>query len=505
MKSLIFIISIISLISALGGCDDDTSSSTCNNGILDDTEQCDGLELGGESCTSLGYYGGTLSCTSNCSFDLASCEEAGWCGDGVLNGDEECDENDTGNVSCESLGHGGGILGCTSECTIDITTCENPSVFLIEDLNYQGAFRFAPGTYGNSSVDYAIGTLAYNQDNHSLFIAGHDHQQAVGEFPVVEPGNGTTAAELPVTLEPLQGFVSLLETVDNPDGINRTTGMLYVDGALIVNAENWYDAGGTATDTTLIVNDADNLAGETDGFFKLSGRAHCGGYMGRIPEDFQNDFNATYYTGWSSVYSIVSRYSVGPSLWTFNPAEIISGDASVTPEITAVPYMNFAYHEGMLSERAVENAAQGTEGPFEPASPLWNILSRGVYGFFVPGTRTFAVIGSTGGLTSGIGYKAVQSDGNVCGGPCPYDPDDVYNYYWLFDVDEILAAENLFDPRPYAYGIWELPFDDAGHHRIIGATLDDETGTLYIALANAGQVGDYDRPPVILVYTLPSN
>ncbi len=156
-----------------------------------------------------------------------------------------------------------------------------------------------------------------------------------------------------------------------------------------------------------------------------------------------------------------------------------------------------------LSEGAVDYAAQGEEGPFPPADPLWNILSRGVYAFFVPGTRTFAVIGSSGGLESGIGYKAVQSDGNECGGPCSYEPDDSYNYYWLFDADAILAAANLWEPQPYAFGIWEVPFDAGGEHKVIGATLDAETGTLYVALGNAGQLGDYDRPPLILTYALP--
>ena len=30
-----------------------------------------------------------------------------------------------------------------------------------------------------------------------------------------------------------------------------------------------------------------------------------------------------------------------------------------------------------------------------------------------------AVIGSTAGIDTGIGYKIVQDDDNLCGGPCP--------------------------------------------------------------------------------------
>jgi len=379
----------------------------------------------------------------------------------------------------------------------------DPELITIDDLEFSGAFRFTNGDFGVSSVNYAIGTLAYNPENHSLFIAGHDQQAAIAEYPIVAAGQQTVVADLPETGEPLQPFVSLLDTGGNPESLDRITGMLWVDGALIVNAEQWYDAPADNVDTSLVVADANDLDGAVDGYFELGGAAHSAGYMGPIPAGWQDDFGAEFYTGWSSVYSIVSRYSVGPSLWTFAPSDLLTGSASTDPQITTTAFMNYAYHETHLSDRAVEWADQGELGPFPPASPLWNILSRGVFGFFVPGTRTFAVIGSSGGLETGIGYKAVQDDGTLCGGPCAFGADDSYNYYWLFDVAEILAAQNVFDAQPYAYGIWEVPFDDSGRHKVIGATLDPDGGILYVALGNAGQVGDYDRPPLIITYALP--
>lgn len=41
----------------------------CGNGIIDYPEQCDGLALGGQTCLSLGYNSGSLSCKSNCVYD----------------------------------------------------------------------------------------------------------------------------------------------------------------------------------------------------------------------------------------------------------------------------------------------------------------------------------------------------------------------------------------------------------------------------------------------------
>ncbi|MBW2527627.1 MAG: hypothetical protein JRI23_25825, partial [Deltaproteobacteria bacterium] len=362
---------------------------------------------------------------------------------------------------------------------------------------------FTNGTFGVSDVNYAVGVLAYNPDNDSLFIVGHSHQTAVAEYPIVTPGMQTTVADLPETGDPLQPFTDLLSTGGNPEAIDRITGMLWVDGALIVNAEQWYDAPGDNVDTSLVVEDASDLAGAVDGYFELSGRAQCAGYMGAIPAEWQSAFGAEFYTGWSSVYSIISRYSLGPSLWTFAPTDMVNGSASSNPQINATAFMNYAYGETHLSDRATEWEAQGSTGPFPPASPLWNPLSRGRYGFFVPGTSTFAVIGSTAGLETGIGYKIEQDDGNLCGGPCPYGSDDYTNYYWLFDVEEILAADNVFDPQPYDYGVWDVPFDEGGRHAVIGATLDPQSGTLYVAIANAGQLGDYDRPPLIITYRLP--
>ncbi len=47
--------------------------SVCGNNIKETGEQCDGSDLGGASCSSLGFSGGTLSCTAACDFDTSGC------------------------------------------------------------------------------------------------------------------------------------------------------------------------------------------------------------------------------------------------------------------------------------------------------------------------------------------------------------------------------------------------------------------------------------------------
>ncbi|WP_340200004.1 hypothetical protein [Ascidiimonas sp. W6] len=191
--------------------------------------------------------------------------------------------------------------------------------------------------------------------------------------------------------------------------------------------------------------------------------------------------------------SIISRYSYGPSLFTFNHKDLLLNAAESAGAIKTTPFMNFSFgDENYITPRSDDSGQD-----------LWNYLSKGIYGFIILGTKTFAVFGSTGGITSGIGYKTTQDNGNLRGGYCSYQASDNYNYYWFFDVEEILSAENVYDPRPYAYGEFLISFDDFGANRIIGGTFDHKSNMLYLALKSAGRVGQYDRPPLIVGYRVP--
>ncbi len=50
-----------------------TVNPVCGNGVLETGEQCDGSNLGGQTCFGLGYNGGTLSCNANCVFSTLAC------------------------------------------------------------------------------------------------------------------------------------------------------------------------------------------------------------------------------------------------------------------------------------------------------------------------------------------------------------------------------------------------------------------------------------------------
>jgi len=58
--------------------------TVCGNGSIDSGEECDpkGPVLGGQTCQSLGYSGGTLSCKPSCEFDTSNCTSGGGGGGG---------------------------------------------------------------------------------------------------------------------------------------------------------------------------------------------------------------------------------------------------------------------------------------------------------------------------------------------------------------------------------------------------------------------------------------
>ncbi len=362
----------------------------------------------------------------------------------------------------------------------------------IGNFAYRGAFRVSSQDYGASSSNYAVGTLAYNRANRSLFIVGHSHDNAIAEFTIPNQlGTSRSLSSLPVVDKPRQPFTTVLDRVSNPDALDRITGLYVLDNSLVVNAERWYDASGGARDTTLVISNANDLDGQVTGMHKMEGGAKAAGYMSPVPSEWQSTVGGSILSGWASNYSIISRYSQGPSLFGLDAGSI---KRTSPGPIATNTQMVFPENSPLAS-----NARETKRGT---ASPTWNFLSRGVYGFIVPGTRTFAVVGSSGGIDSGIGYKITQDNGNLCGGYCSYKAADVYNYYWLFDLDEIASAKDPSSPRPYDSGRWSVPFDGNGQHRINGATFDPESSTLYMSLDEAGQVGSYDRPPVIVAYQI---
>ncbi len=108
----------------------------CGNNTINAGEQCDGTALGGMTCLSMCYDGGTLGCTAWCELDFSQCLGTGpICGDGTAECAEECDGTDFKGKSCASFGYAEGNLTCTANCTIDIGGCSGFLYYLSADLD----------------------------------------------------------------------------------------------------------------------------------------------------------------------------------------------------------------------------------------------------------------------------------------------------------------------------------------------------------------------------------
>jgi hypothetical protein len=100
----------------------------CGDGVAGGIEQCDGADLRGETCTSAGFSAGTLVCSA-CIFNTSGCVGVGpVCADDMAEGVEQCDGTDLRGNSCQSLSLGAGELGCKADCSFDVTDCTSQTV-----------------------------------------------------------------------------------------------------------------------------------------------------------------------------------------------------------------------------------------------------------------------------------------------------------------------------------------------------------------------------------------
>ena len=393
------------------------------------------------------------------------------------------------------------VIATGTAAAADPGTAPELPLLRMKDFQYVGAFRLPSRKYGQSDLNYSQGPIALNPDRQSLFIVGHAHQQAIAEFAIPELVDSTVVAELNMAGDPIQPFATILSRVSggNPDGNNRIGGMLYVSGPdgpeLLVNTYEYYDAPGDNKLSMLVIRDANNLAAcKVDGYFEVQGRpGHTAGWFSPIPAEWRSVLGGSFLTGNSSGIPIISRTSVGPSAFVFDPLDV-GGEESVATPISTTRLLDFS-----LAHRLHEDLSNDSR-----KNDLWNHLSRAVYGIIIPGTRTYATFGHCGGNQSGIGYKIVQDNGRRSGGYSSRAVKDNYHYYWLWDVNDLARVKagemNAYDVRPYEYGIFRTPREGSSH-QLGGGAFDPSTGRIYLTAQGAdNQQGTYANPPVIMAY-----
>ncbi|GIW66877.1 MAG: hypothetical protein KatS3mg095_0775 [Candidatus Parcubacteria bacterium] len=144
----------------------------CGNNIKEPGEECDGSDLGGQNCVSLGYSGGTLTCNSNCTFNTSQCTIQPPAGGG---------------------GGGGGYVPSYGTVILSGRAQPNSDVFLMSDgqirasirVDSDGKFRF---TLSNLSPGSYIFTL-YAEDTEGRRTTLHSIPAVVTAGLTIEIGN----------------------------------------------------------------------------------------------------------------------------------------------------------------------------------------------------------------------------------------------------------------------------------------------------------------------------
>lgn len=380
-------------------------------------------------------------------------------------------------------------------------------------IEYVGGFRVMGGKVGEgeySILGYSPGPFTIDEVNNSIFMVSMDYEQGFGEINLPQLTNSQDPHDFIQADTVIQQFQDIYGTERDVTGISgyfRVTGLHKINNQLIVNYMNWYDAPGTETDTTMIFKDASNFKdSQLIGPFQLEGRAHAGGWISPIPTEWQTPLGGTHISGMSQG-SIISRLSVGPSAFVWTPENDLL-NASQGGPLDTITALDYSLQHILYDTSIFDQQIDGTDNILYnrvdgKKNDLWTVNSSAGYGFIIPGTSTYLVVGHSAGHESGLGYKITQDNGHLCGGPCPKVASDHYNYYWLYDVKDMVSViEGDLEPwevRPYDYGI----FNTIGNtSTLTGAYYDADDDLLYIALKNGDPIPTYDKPPLFLAYHL---
>lgn len=386
----------------------------------------------------------------------------------------------------------------------DLATLQNLPLLTMDKWEYIGGFRLPADNYGDSNVTYAEGIITLGANGQSMYVVGHPYQQAIAEFSIPTLVNSLNVNDFN-RARVIQNFSRVLNRPEtgNPQTMDRIGGMEYINGQLVVNTYIYYDAANIGTHTTLVVKNAANLAGSgVGGYHSYSARAHATGWISKIPSPWQSALGGTYITGDSSGKPIIGRLSVGPSAFAFDPLSMPLSTMSPS-SIQLTKLLDFSLdHIVGIGSQSVESYLNNSTR----TNKLWNHLSKAAYGFVVPGTRTYMTVGFNGGMDSGVGYKITQDNGNLCGGYCAYSASDYANYYWLWDMNDLLKVKagqmNAYDVKPYAYGRFDRPYASNGFNPVLGGAFDEATNTLYLSLER-GEILPYSGwAPTIVAFKL---
>lgn len=335
-----------------------------------------------------------------------------------------------------------------------------------DDLNYLGAFNVPTGDIGNSTFEYGGTAITYNPNNNSLFMVGHDWQQAIAEISIPNPTTGTIETLASASL--VQPFSQVLNRLPNntlqPEETIKVGGLLVHGNELLGTAYEYYDGDGDAVDSHFKASSLNLESSIVSGLFQVGelGGGFVGGYMAEVPPEWQVAFGASHVTGQAAL-SIINRTSAGPALFGFDPAQLGAGVATATP--------------------LVYYPLDHPLAPVQTQNPWFNTTTEITGVVFPEGTDSVLFFGSHGvgpwwyGEADEGGLDLYRQDKG------PHAPEYVYQV-WAYDAKDLVAVKNgLMQPwevQPYDTWTFDLPYFDGGKH-LGGVAYDSASGRLYVS------------------------
>jgi cysteine-rich repeat protein len=213
----------------------------CGDGMVAGPEQCDGdMIADSATCSSFGFYSGTVSCSPFCQFDVTSCDER--CGDSIVQtAYEACDGGAPADQTCLDFGYDLGWLGCTSVCTPKLSDCDRLGWSRVHP-RVEAATHVVPRAdrllvrFQDGDVSLLINDTPADPTGTFLLIAGTETDSyAIGETSVAHTTTGTwqnLPTAPPWSTSPSAAFASgslgLIVAVSNSASVYQWTGATWV-------------------------------------------------------------------------------------------------------------------------------------------------------------------------------------------------------------------------------------------------------------------------------------
>jgi hypothetical protein len=367
------------------------------------------------------------------------------------------------------------------------------------DLVYEGAFRLPADEVNGDTFSFGGRPIAYNAEHNSLFVGSRSLR--VAEVSIPDP-----AKDIPLESLPFAAFVQPFADPANGhlkevgDGTSLA-GLLVYEHRLIGSGVIYYDAINAQslshfTRPMLLTEDAVKGLGRVG----ASGQTgYVAGYMASVPAEWQGRLGGPAITG-QCCLPIISRTSLGPSAFVFDPATL--GAGKNTP---AEPLVYYSMDHPTL-------------GPWEGANATYGATTEVGGVALIGGTSTALFIGRNGSGTfcygNGTANRGLVDTRGADGEKYCFDPvtadkgQHAYPYryqMWAYDLNDLAEVRaGKHDPwKVQPYGVWpfDLPFPEAAAH-IGGVAYDAARRRVFIAQMQADRDG-YAFRPLIHVFRIP--